>query len=166
MDFYGRMPTMRKKYASHTGMIVEIMEADGCNLIFEIEDGNGSTIHFLVSPKTYVVDFSTLTVGVQCTFWYLVDAPALLVYPPRFNAVVAALAKPGRMVSVGRFNGELVNEDVTLQLVMDEKVEVKTTNHQNFLGSIENRDLVVVYGNSTRSIPAQTTPLQVTVLCD
>ena len=60
----------------------------------------------------------------------------------------------------------LVNEDQTLQLNMDGSVNVRTTNNQYFQGSPANHDLVVVYGSSTRSIPAQTTPELVVVLCE
>ena len=89
-----------------------------------------------------------------------------LVYPPRYNAVVAAQEKNGRMINVGFYNTALVNEDNTLQLNLDGSVDVRTTNNQYLQGSPANHNLVVVYGNSTRSIPAQTTPMKVVVLCE
>ena len=39
------------------------------------------------------------------------------------------------------------------------------TNNQRFMGNPANNDLVVVYSSSTRSIPAQTTPSKIVVLC-
>ena len=70
------------------------------------------------------------------------------------------------MVSVGHFDLTMVNEDRTLQLNLDGSVDIRTTNNQHFQGSPSNRNLVVIYESSTRSIPAQTTPREVIVLCD
>lgn len=163
----------RKRFGSVTGTIVELIPArmggnrtNGCVLFVSLEDLEGNMVNFVLSPSTYVVDFETLSVGMLCTFWYAMDAPAPLIYPPQYSAVAAAQEKNGRMVSVGYFNSSLVNEDQTLQLNLDGRVDVRTTNNQYFQGSPSNHNLVVTYGNSTRSIPAQTTPIKVVVLCD
>ena len=139
--------------------------AEGCMMYMTIEDMDGNTVNFLVSPSTYVVDFDTLSVGMNATFWYDANAPMPLIYPPQYNAVVVAQTKNGRMVNVGFYNSSLVNEDQTLQLNLDSSVELRTTNNQFFQGNPGNRDLAVIYENSTRSIPAQTTPRRVIVLC-
>lgn len=166
------MPGREKRFGFVTGTIVELVPAgiggrrtDGCMLFAMVEDTDGNTVNFMVTPATYVVEFETLSVGMKCTFWYSMDAPAPLIYPPQYNAVVAAQEKNGRMVNVGYYNTSLVNEDNTLQLNLDGSVEVRTTNNQYFQGSPANQELVVIYGNSTRSIPAQTTPMRVVVLC-
>ncbi len=173
MDFNGRTPVSRNRFGSITGTIVDMVptrmgngSTNGFMVFAEVEDMDGNTVNFVVTPATYVVDFDTLSVGMQCTFWYDLNAPVPLVYPPRYNAVVAAQVKNGRMVNVGYYNKALVNEDNTLQLNMDRSVDVRTTNNQYFQGSIANHNLVVTYGNSTRSIPAQTTPMKVVVLCE
>ncbi len=175
MDFCfdENMPLKRKRFGSVSGTIVELVptrvgnrRADGCMLFVTVEDMDGNTVNFLVTPSTYVVDFETLAVGMQCTFWYSMEAPMPLIYPPQYNAVVAAGQKNGRMVNVGYYDTSLVNEDQTLQLNLDGSVEVRTTNNQHFQGSPANHNLVVTYDNSTRSIPAQTTPLKIVVLCD
>lgn len=162
----------RKRFGSVTGTIVDMMPAgrggsrtDGCLMFASLEDREGNIVNFMVTPSSYVVDFETLSVGMSCTFWYAMDAPAPLIYPPQYNAVAAAQEKNGRMVSVGYFNTSLVNEDQTLQLHMDGSVDVRTTNNQYFQGNPSNHDLVVTYGSSTRSIPAQTTPFKIVVLC-
>ncbi len=69
------------------------------------------------------------------------------------------------MVDVDYYNKSLVNQDMTLQLNLDSRVDITTTNNQRFMGSPANNDLVVVYSSSTRSIPAQTTPSRIVVLC-
>lgn len=168
----GGMPLKRNHFASVTGTIVEMLpsrtgnrRADGCITYVTVEDNDGNTVNFLLTPTAYVVDFETLSVGMKCTFWYSTDAPAPLIYPPQYNAVVAAQEKNDHMVNVSYYDSSLVNEEKTLQLNLNASVDVRTTNNQYFQGSPANRNLVVVYGSSTRSIPAQTTPMKVVVLC-
>ena len=129
----------RSRYGSIQGTIVDIVptrmgnrRADGCMMFVTIEDMDGNTVNFMVTPSTYVVDFDTLSVGMNCTFWYMADAPMPLIYPPQYNAVVAAQTKNGRMVNVAHYNGALVSDDQTLQLNMDGSVDVRTTNNQYF----------------------------------
>ena len=70
MDFIigNRMPG-RKRFLSITGTIVELLPAgvggrrtDGCILFAGVEDTEGNTVNFMVTPATYVVDFETLSV--------------------------------------------------------------------------------------------------------
>lgn len=176
MDFNINMlnPYRRTSFMSVEGTIVDIQptrignrRANGCMMFVSVEDMDGNIINFIVTPSTYVLDFTTLREGMKCVFYYRADAPAPLIYPPQFNAaVIAPERQPGQFVSVGYFNAALINEDQTLQLNMDKSVSVMTTNNQMFLGSPANHNLVVVYDAATRSIPAQTTPKRVIVLCD
>lgn len=174
MDLNFGRPSFRKnRFEAVTGTIVDMVptrignrRASGCMIFVTLEDADGNTVNFVMTPNTFVVDFETLSVGRNCTFWYAADAPAPLIYPPQYNAVAAAQNKNGRFVDVGFYNMSLVNESQTLQLNMDGSVDVRTTNNQYFQGSPANHNLVVVYSSSTRSIPAQTTPMKVYVLCD
>lgn len=169
----GMRPGRPNTFASVTGTIVDMVparmgnrRADGCMNFVTVEDMDGNTVNFVVTPATFVVDFETLSVGMTVTFWYRTDAPAPLIYPPQFNAVVAAQQKNERFVDVSFYNASLINEAQTLQLNLDGSVDIRTTNNQFFQGSPANRNLVVIYATSTRSIPAQTTPQQVVVLCN
>lgn len=179
MDYFfdGRRPGMRPMqrgtFASITGTIVDIVPArmgsrrsEGCMSFVTVEDMDGSTVNFVVTPSTFVVDWETLSSGMTVTFWYRTDVPVPLIYPPQYNAVAAAQEQNGRFVDVSFYNASLVNEAQTLQLNIDGSVNVRTPNNQFFQGSPANRNLVVVYTTSTRSIPAQTTPQQIVVLCD
>ncbi len=171
---YDRMnPYRRTGFGAITGSIVDMVptrmgnrRADGCMIFTTVEDMDGNTINFIITPSTFVVDWETLSVGMRCTFWYRTDAPTPLIYPPQYTAVVAAQEKNGRMVDVGYYNASMVNEGQTLQLNIDGSVDIRTTNNQYFQGSPANHNLVVVYETSTRSIPAQTTPDEVIVLCE
>lgn len=160
-------------FAVIEGMIVDMNAAragegslDGCNLYFTVEDDDGNIAVFLVTKDTCVIDGVTLKEGMRAGFWYRTDAPIPLIYPPQYYAVVAAQMRGDRMINVSHYDDSLVNAEQTLQILLDWSVEMRTANHQIFLGSPAERDLAVVYTTSTRSIPAQTTPTQVVVLCN
>lgn len=167
-------PYNRATFYSVEGIIVNMEPArignrrtNGCRLFVTIENMDGNIINFIVTASTYVIDYATLQEGMQCTFYYRADAPAPLIYPPQYTAaVVDTQRKNGQFVSVGYFNASLVNENNTLRLNLDKSVKVMTTNNQIFLGNPANHNLVVFYETSTRSIPAQTTPTKITVLCN
>ncbi len=172
-NFSGMKPYRKNQFGFVRGTIVDMVparignrRADGCMIFVTVEDMDGNTVNFIMTPATFVVDWETLSVGMETTFWYRTDAPAPLIYPPQYNAVVAAQEKNGRMIDVGYYNAAMVNESQTLQLNMDGSVNVRTSNNQYFQGSPANHNLVVLYDKSTRSIPAQTTPKEIVVLCD
>ena len=176
MDFNSgndeRRPVITPRYGQVRGRIVDMVpaaqgnrRANGCVLFATVEKEDGETVHVLISPTTYVVDFETLSVGMDCTFWYDADAPMILIYPPQYSAAVAARDRNDRMVDVSRYDRDMVNQEKTLQLKLDGSVDIRTINNQYFQGSPAGHDLVVIYETSTRSIPAQTTPKEIVVLC-
>ena len=66
----------RSSFGSIQGTIVDIVptrmgnrRGEGCMVYMTVEDMDGNTVNFLVSPGTYVVDFETRSVGMNCTFW-------------------------------------------------------------------------------------------------
>lgn len=175
MDFTfnngGIMPGQEPRFGQVRGTIVDIgstmqgnRRANGSVLFLTIEKEDGEIVHVILSPATYVVDFKTLSAGMDCTFWYFADAPMLLIYPPQYNAAVAAENRNDRMIDVSRYGRNMTNQEKTLQLKLDGSVDIRTTNNQYFQGSPEGHDLVVLYETSTRSIPAQTTPKEIVVL--
>ena len=172
-NFDFRNPYQSMTFYSVEGTIVDMeptrignRKADGCQMFVSIEDMDGNIVNFIVTPSTYVVDYTMLREGMKAVFYYRADAPAPLIYPPQYNAaVVVPDRRDGKFISVGYFNNSLMNEDRTLQLNMNNRVRVVTTNNQVFLGSPADHNLVVTYETTTRSIPAQTTPEKIVVLC-
>lgn len=169
-----RYPGQRGRFGSVTGRITEMvpygmrnsrMEST-CMILVTVEGEDGNITNFTVTPATYIVDFLTLEEGMLCTFWYRLDAPAILIYPPQYTAVAVARQEENRSVDVDYYNEMLLNESRSLRLNIDNSVKIRTTNNQIFQGSPANRELVVIYDMSTRSIPAQTTPLEIVVLCE
>ena len=121
MDFgfqNGRENGSTPRFGSVSGTIVDMMpvrqggrRANGCMLFVTLETEAGDTVNVILTPAAFVVDFETLSVGMDVTFWYLADAPMILVYPPQYNAVAAARNKTSRIVDVSWYGRDLVNQD-------------------------------------------------------
>lgn len=94
-----------------------------------------------------------------------VNAPAILISPPQYPAIVISKNKEYQNVVVDYFNKELINSDGNLKLNIAPSTEVILTNNQPFTGVPGNRNLIVIYGPTTKSIPAKTTPYKIIVLC-
>lgn len=140
-------------------------EPTGCSQLITVQDRNNSITNFVISPSTYLINHAPIQVGDPIVAFYNGDLPVPLIYPPRYQAVV--IGKQSRMsnIYVSHFNDQLISSDGMLRLNLGPNTRIRLTNGQYFLNPIENKDLVVIYGPSTRSIPAITTPDQIIVLC-
>lgn len=155
-----------ENFASVTGTVSDIVPmGDGCFQMITVMDRNGSVTNFVAGPDTYFVDHVRLSVGMEVQGFYDTSRPAILIYPPQFQAVVMARVLPNRNVTVGWFGFNLVNRENTLKLNVSNRTRIVLENGQDYMGSLQNRLLTVVYGATTRSIPAQTTPSQIVVMC-
>ncbi|WP_060207566.1 hypothetical protein [Sporosarcina koreensis] len=160
-------------FKSFTGRVMEINDfsvqqnnsGSGCYKIFMVADREGSVVNFIIEPGTYFVDHVLVRVGDIVTGFYDADAPAPFIYPPQFRAIVMAKEKSGQFVKVDFFDHQLVSSDGSLKLNINRSTPILLENGQSFTGRPSNRELIVVYSNTTRSIPAQTTPHKVIVLC-
>ena len=68
-------------------------------------------------------------------------------------------------MKVSFFNSQLLSSDGSLRLNIAPSTQILLENGQLFNRNPANRNLIVVYGATTRSIPAQTTPSQIIVMC-
>ncbi|GFZ87605.1 hypothetical protein GCM10010978_29240 [Compostibacillus humi] len=158
-SFHGTVTLIR-------GFFISPNDADaGCYKLFTLENESGQIVNFIVSPDTYFVDHETVTVGDRVTGYYDGDAPVILIYPPQYPALVMVKENSNQSVKVDYFNSQLLSSDGQLRLNISPNTRIFLTNGQLFTGNLANRDLVVVYGASTKSIPAQTTPNKIIVLC-
>lgn len=137
----------------------------GCYKLFAVDDGYGATVNFVVAPTTYFVDHVLVKVGDRITGFYDANAPVPLIYPPQIRAIVMAKDTTYQNVKVDHFNRRLESSDGTLKLNISRNTKIILENGQVFTGTIANRNLIVVYGATTRSIPAQTTPTTIIVMC-
>lgn len=158
---------MATNYLSATGIIQSVtdMANDCCNKMVSILTETG-IVNMVVTPDTYVVNNLRLRRGMSVSAFYDADAPAILIFPPQFRAEVIAQKSPQEMVTIQRFDDNLVSLDNSLQLNIGPQTMVTTTNGQPFTCDLGNRQLMVYYSNTTRSIPPQTTPRRVIVFCE
>lgn len=145
--------------------LIEDPEQAGCLKLISVVNNEGSQVDFIVTPSTYFVDHVMVAVGDPVIGFYDANAPAPLIFPPRYQALVMARITPGRDVKVDYFNSQLVSSDGTLKLNISPATQIVLENGQAFTGNPANRDLIVVYGPTTRSIPAQTSPYQIVIMC-
>lgn len=162
-----------QKFAAVSGTVIRIEdfypgqdnESAGCNKLMSLESVNRGPVNFVLSPGTYFVDHTVIEVGDEVTGFYDANAPALLIYPPQYPAIVISKDIGYQNVTVDYFNNELISSDGNLKLNTDQSTEMILTNDQLFSRYPGNRNLIVVYGPTTKSIPAQTTPYKIIVLC-
>ncbi len=137
----------------------------GCYKLISVQDGNGSVVNFVVSPETYFLNEEMVSVGDRVTGYYDGNAPAPLIFPPQFNALVMHKNRHFPNIKVSFFDNQLLSSDRQLQLNLSPSTLVVLRNGQFFTQSPANHNLIVIYGPTTRSIPPQTTPYKIIVLC-
>ncbi|MEW9184550.1 hypothetical protein AB2553_30585, partial [Bacillus mycoides] len=79
--------------------------------------------------------------------------------------IVMAKYTPHQNVKVDYFNEQLESSDGKLKLNISPSTQILLTNGQFFTGNLVNRNLIAIYSFTTMSIPAQTTPYKIIVLC-
>ncbi|WP_336771424.1 hypothetical protein [Paenibacillus sp. MMO-58] len=156
-SFHGTITAINDFFTGQNG--------EGCYKLISVDNGLGALVNFVVSPQTYFVDHVMVSVGDRVTGYYDGNAPALLIYPPQYQAIVIVKNSPYQNVKVDYFNTELVSSDGRLRLNIAPYTQIVLTNGQRFSRTPANRDLIVIYGPTTESTPAQTTPFRIIVLC-
>lgn len=161
-----------KAFGSFYGVIISIEDLpaeqgmpSGCTKMMTIQDEEDMIVNFIVTPSTYFVDHEAMEEGYEAVGFYDFNAPVPLIYPPQYRAIVMARLVPGQNVKTDYFSRQLVSSDGTLKLNIAPTTEIYLENGQIFNGPVVNRNLTVIYGPTTRSIPAQTTPYSIIVMC-
>lgn len=126
---------------------------------------NNQINHFIVGPDTYVIGEIRLRPGMSVTAFYDASLPIPLIFPPRYQAVIIGRKNPSETIFAGYFDENLTAENDALRLNIARSTQVVTSNGQTFNCRPENQMLVVYYSETTRSIPPQTTPRKIIVLC-
>lgn len=140
-------------------------DGGGCYQLFTVENETGNIVNFIISPDTYFVDHEAVKVGDPVTGFYDADAPVALIFPPQYSAIVMVKETAKQNVKVSFFNRQLVSSDGNLKLNLAPNTKILLENGQRFTRHPANRNLIVIYSATTRSIPAQTTPSKVIVMC-
>lgn len=135
-----------------------------CQLMVAIVNENGLQ-NFVVSPETYVIGEVKLRPGMTVTAFYDASLPVPLIFPPQYHAVIIGRRNRNEMMSAGYFNNGMLEGNETIQLNISRATETVNSNGQQYNCSLEGRLLIVYYSTTTRSIPPQTTPRKIIVMC-
>jgi len=157
------MPT----YATITGTILRIsnQNRDCCTRMITLTTDQG-IVNVLLDTQTLVIDGRSLSAGMRIAAFYDSMSPVPLIYPPQYRALLITILRQGEQAFVGHFNRDLISSDNSLRLQIGPATNVTTANGQSCRCCPEGNTLLVLYTNTTRSIPPQTTPRRVIVLCE
>lgn len=167
-----------KGYTTKTGKITAITaETTEEGEFLTITTGEGvDGIVFTTSASTVVYDAKDgsvktakdLTEGMEITAVMPANSIMTMSIPPMTpSAMGFVINVEGTSVMVGKFNDELVNEENKLALNISEETSiVSITGTKQILTAedVKGNDCLVIYGATTKSIPAQTSPIKVVIL--
>lgn len=151
-------------YKPVTGTIINMTGNGCCSQMISIRTGNG-IVNFMAGPETLVIDNRRLRQGMRVTAFYDSSLPVPLIFPPQYRALIITVHGRNEQVMLNYFNSNLIASDRSLQLNIGNNTIIETINGQNFTCNLGNRTLLVYYTITTRSIPPQTTPDRIIVLC-
>lgn len=149
--------------------IIDSVEKRDNSTFYTIKDED-SPFGFFVTKNTLVFDNSgkevDLKKGDTVTIYTDADNPMLMIYPPQYSPEVVIVEKDDKgNVAVGHFNEELYSEELSLVLNVSEETELSSVSGKDVkMADLKDKDLLVFYTITTRSIPAQTPPEKVVVL--
>lgn len=161
-------------YFEFRGKITKLNSGDGKLSILaenDLEDSMDKLIAHL-SEDVVLLDEKTkdfismedLKEGMEVSIYYENETIMMLSYPGQLspNVVVVRSDDAGLNIKIDKFDKELVSDDNDLKLNIDDKVELVDLKGKKIeKEDLANKDLIVLYTVSTRSIPAQTTPQKV-----
>lgn len=147
------------------GIIQGINRADSCcsMVVSLISDSN--IVNVVVTGETTIIDNVRLRPGMRIAAFYDTNLPTPAIYPPQYRAELITSLRRGQQVMLDYFDDSLTSADHSLKLNIGPMTDVVTLNGQQYTCSPENTELLVYYTATTFSIPAQTTPRKVVVLC-
>ena len=148
------------------GIIQEINRGDDCcSMTLSVISGS-DIVNVVVSGDTAVIDNVRLRPGMRIAAFYDTNLPTPAVYPPQYRAELVTTLRRNQQVKLDYFDDSLTSSDNSLRLNIGPTTNIVTLNGQQYTCSPENMELLVYYTTATFSIPAQTTPQRVIVLCE
>lgn len=166
---------MESKYVLSAGKVVSISEAreNGYRTVTLDNEQGGIVLHvpasaFVLSSNTGAYgSLEDLAEGDEVMAILDALAPTTLSLPPQTSGVAGLVKMDGGNVDLSIYDEELVNRENSLKLNVGEKTVITDIRGSRMLFTAEdlkNSELLVLYGASTRSIPAQTTPTAVVIM--
>lgn len=155
-------------FNSFSGKVKEIADfhaVKGSKIVL-VEDKTGGIANIIISKDTYVLNNAEIIIGSEITGYYDANAPMIMIYPAQYSAEVVVVEGKDQNVKVDNFDKDLVSSDKELKLNISDTTEIISQDGTVFSGVLHDRNLVVTYGITTRSIPAQTNPTKIVVLSE
>ena len=137
---------------------------DCCSQMMSLRTENG-IVNLMITSETRIIDNRPLRSGLRVAAFYDASLPVPLIFPPQYRAQIITVLGRDEQVMINEFNRNLVAADNSLQLNIARNTSIETINGQNTSCSPGNQTLLVYYTTTTRSIPPQTTPRRVIILC-
>lgn len=139
------------------------------------KDDQNNTVNLMTTDDTLVYDnlgnkkaLSDLTDGSKITVFTGSYEPTPLILPVQYTANVIIINgdKEGNVNTDTYLADEegYTNAANTLNIAAADDTKIVDKNEKEYKGDLDKNDLIVFYGASTKSIPAQTTPTKVVVL--
>ena len=148
-----------------TGVIMNITRGnDCCSQMVSLRTENG-IVNFAVDMDTVIIDSRQLRQGMRVAAFYDSNLPVPLIFPPQYRAQIVTVLGRNEQVMLNYFDENLTATDGSLQLNVGPGTVIKTINGQNITCNLGEHILLVYYTVTTRSIPSQTTPRKIIVLC-
>ncbi|EGQ26309.1 copper amine oxidase domain protein [Sporosarcina newyorkensis 2681] len=148
---------------------IESVEVGEQSTLYSIKDGEETNV-LAVMKETLVFDNTgkqvELKKGDKIVAYTNADKPMIMIYPPQYtpDVVIVETEKTG-FAAVEAFDEDLLSKHLSLKLNVDEKTVLSSVSGKEVTAAdLPEKDLLVFYTMTTRSIPAQTTPEKVVVL--
>ena len=123
-------------YSSFTGTVTSVtnynsqsMAYEGCSKFITLESKE-NIVNFVMTPSTFIVDYESIAVGDFVEGFFDGFAPAIMIYPPQYPALVMAKIKEGQNVQVDSFDENLLSSDGELRLNITEATKITLVNGQ------------------------------------
>ena len=157
-------PYISESYHSFSGKITGITNGSVRRIM--VEDASGNRMQFSISSDAYIDGSVKIQNGADIICFYNPKEATPKKAPATFSLEAAVGQSAAANVMLDWFDTDLVNEGNTLKLNNVDKAEVVSSGGEKYAGTIKNMKLLVFYGASTRSMPAQTSPTKIVVLAD
>lgn len=154
-----------KMYQNVTGIIQNINRGTSCcTQMITIRTEKG-IVNVIVSGETVIIDSVRLRRGMRIAAFYDASLPVPAIYPPQYHAELITILRGNQNVTLKYFDENLIAEDQSLKLNISPMTNIMTINGQKFLCNPANSVLLVYYSATTFSIPPQTNPQKIIVIC-
>ena len=147
------------------GIIQSINRGDDCCSMTVSLISDSNIVNVVVSGDRTVVDNVRLRPGMRIAAFYDTNLPTPAVYPPQYRAELVTSLRRGQQVILDYFDDELASADGSLKLNIGPMANVMTLSGQQYTCSRGDMELLVYYTMTTFSMPPQTTPQKVIVMC-